>query len=261
MNIYIDGEEIEIEIQEEKNLHDLIASITAFLNNQKQLVTEIKVEGEPFSSEMESLPIDPSKKIEITTFLYLDFILFTVQKTLEALKTKKNEEVDSLLKDLTESPAMIELVKPHHQWKEADPSSNQLEEKALENNLLSILGDLENCFPKWEAMKNFMADFLTTKKESLAVMLQTGKAKIALAEIAQLAEYLTFLNRVTPLIVSLDDEVKIKEGVATIQPILAEMISSIEEDDKVLLGDLIEYELTPPLENFYKFLESISNKG
>lgn len=261
MNIYIDGEEIEIEIQNEKTLHDLIVSVTAFLNNQKQLVTEIKVEGEPFSSEMESLPIDSSKKIEITTFLYLEFILFTVQKTLEALKAKKKEEVDSLLKDLTESPAMIELVKPHLQWKEADPSSNQVEEKTLENNLLSILDDLENCFPKWEAMKDFMSDFLTAKKESLAVMLQTGKVKIALAEIAQLAEYLTFLNRVTPLIVSLDDEVKIKEGVATIQPILAEMITSIEEDDKVLLGDLIEYELTPPLENFYKFLESISNKG
>lgn len=91
------------------------------------------------------------------------------------------------------------------------------------------------------------------------VQLQTGKERAAMQTVISLTEFLSRLVRLVPLVEARVDDPPIdiagtRRFAEELVPHLAELREAFEIQDTVLLGDLLEYEIAPRLEELDRLL-------
>lgn len=110
---------------------------------------------------------------------------------------------------------------------------------------------------------------LVSEMEEVSVLLQTGKDKEAMDSIIRFTELSQKLLRIYPNLMhhGIIDVTKAKvmdkpfdEFYKEFNAILIELTDAFRANDSVLLGDLLEYEIAPRLEELTNFLDNIRDK-
>jgi len=101
----------------------------------------------------------------------------------------------------------------------------------------------------------------------VSVMLQTGRDQEAMAVIVRFVELSTKITRLYPILKqagSVDYNKVVVEGVsfpefyAEFNTILGELIDAFTAEDSVLIGDLLEYEISPRLEKLKNYIDLLT---
>lgn len=95
--------------------------------------------------------------------------------------------------------------------------------------------------------------------ESIVFNLQSGREDIALPNCTQLFEGINWLVECMDLTKPVQEKKNMIIDVSSINNINQEIIVALENNDYVLLGDLLEYELKPVLEQWKELMDSKLN--
>jgi len=110
---------------------------------------------------------------------------------------------------------------------------------------------------------------LTPEIQEISVMFQTGEDREAMQKITVFTEYLQKLIRTFPLLSQKElikesefviGDTGIEEFYTSMNSILVELVEAFQNDDFVLVGDLLEYEIAPKTESLITFLEKLEIK-
>lgn len=133
--------------------------------------------------------------------------------------------------------------------------------------LQNYLDELEQPIHQLEVTVK-MAEELIPKLEDASIMLQSGKDRelitVLLNTSAIIQKFLRLLSILKNDKLFSESDIKLEDEDfnsfhQSMNSILQELLSALEKKDTVLIGDLLEYEIVPRIENFSRILEQIKN--
>lgn len=321
MEIYINGENIPFELEDEKNAGDVVAGINEFASQStpQLFITSIYIDNKEFSyADDEGLKAIPIEKIGILevetadlkgiTLISIDQIekyLLFVEEVLDKSEwdsafAKVHQSID-WMKDGVEQIIGIYasqhdslgLMKTNFIVKYEDlyrffaeltensfPVNNENKElmKVVIGEIKSILKQLQRIvaqtyikpendviLPNIEEVSRGI-DEIIPSLSNIPVLFQTGEDQKAMEIIRALASIIEksiglFIVFKETLNLQLDNYVEEAESFEdffnTLTELLKELMSSIENSDTVMIGDLVEYEFVPNLEEIKRILEKV----
>ena len=282
MNIYINEKPIEYKLESEKHVSDIIESITKWLNTNGHILISTKLNNELLSEKDSTLSAQTEGKLSFNIAPYsvimgesLVGLLNNLTVIEKAIKTdskqffKKEFNLDTLFSDieLFLNPPELPILK-----KLFDESKSNSENKEVDLNLLNALkvfklltiertNEFNNPLDELGKVNIFLKS-LQNDFEEIAVNLQTQKSGEALQKITSFSEAMGKFNRLIPLIADEDSQTifigdqEIKVFLNEFNPILNELVDGFTGDDKILIGDLMEYEIAPRVKLICKFIDS-----
>ncbi len=295
MVILIDKEVIDFTIEAETTVGEVVDELKNFLSLHQRRVSGIFIDDAPTtptddswknkgldavasldirttqadagSSEKPSLPLQ-----HLSTIIeYLDLYLRAVE-----------QDEDAALRDLAGefqhvSPALPELVGvnlPLDDPSALDKMTEKLlatgepERSELKTHFTAFLKQLkllaesrlrEHEQPIEETVSSReLMRVLLPKLSDVSVLLQAGKDAEAMQHVAHFTELAAKLLRLIPRISNDIDTEGLHEFVVSYHAVLGELMKAFGSHDSVLIGDLLEYEITPYSEELIRRLDSLS---
>lgn len=288
MTILINNEKVDFSLENEKNLNDIVTGIEKWLNNEKFWLTAIFVDSKELyltdrnswkdikTTDFEELSLFAGDKEEMQ-FRDLQTINDYFSMMLEAVKSN-NKELLSELKveyDYIKQPlpnildidkTMIDeglytiienssLLKNEWDGKDKDKILD-----AISNILRIISGRIEE---KERPLETLIKTVNLLKKlepetAEVSVMLQTGKEQEAHRIVIRLMDLLSKMLRIIAYIESMNKEENLFMELAnSLREVLEELEESFKSNDTIEIGDLLEYEIPPILEEIPLLMEKI----
>lgn len=272
MTIYINDEQIDFTLEGGEKAWDIYESIRGFLSQSQMLVYSFLIDGKETDPEDKSwagLDTEKIKKIEVTALTEDEFRLtglLTVAEYINFLTRSvaegKLDEIGSVIDDY---PSIIRNISILVKGEQGQLLSDHLEAVMKRSGLLDgqfnesyksdFLKEVEGISeiinsasreisdPLSELDKSIKAlDLLKPKLADVSLLLQTGKDREAMNIIISLTEFLQKIIR----LLSLFDTDNI--DMERFNSVLSELVEAFDAGDSVLIGDLLEYEISPLLE-------------
>lgn len=289
MNITINDEKVDFTLAQERRALDIYAGIEKWLCDQQLFVSDLGINGEQiFLDEIKEWGQIPVEKIDSFDFIVLNrndlslkhynVVISFFSVFIDALKEGNSPVIVELLKELpavTENlPAIIGIETGRQMVsyivdaiKESGLPESMAPEKMKKliddfGSPVRILeGRVREIQQPEDELKNTgeILISLLLEMEELSVNLQTGKDAEAMNFIIRVVE---LLQKVIRLIFFIKTPDKKENGVLSgfaerITGILSQVEEAFISEDSVLIGDLMEYELKPVLEEFPQILSKI----
>jgi hypothetical protein len=276
VKITLDGQPLDFTLEGEQNLYQVLTSIAQWLSPQKAEITHLSLNGKPIKhwdrKTFEETPIGAIDQLDITTtteseqeFNELEILLqyfYLLEKALERRKT------DSLMEILREYPHVqptleqylrsVFLTEGSARFPIGGVPSNEEDWNQAEQFVGKIISLLEarvyELTHPYEACEALIPILDQTKQEieRTSVLLQTGRDREAIRNVLSfieiLAKALRILARLKP------SDLRVQEVHRTLSQPLKELNEAFSHRDSVLIGDLLEYEIAPRLEELRSLL-------
>ncbi|MBI9100188.1 MAG: hypothetical protein JEY91_17025 [Spirochaetaceae bacterium] len=293
MTILINDQKVDFTMENEKSAYDIYQSIHSFLKDTNHYIYSFTIDGNETDPEKKELwmdkPVGIIDKIEITALSEKEYLLtglLTVAEYINLLLRSVLEGSEETLSDLMhEYPSIINnlplLIKGNQGMLIRDymnkiiNNSGLLDETFNEDYrdvFVKEIGDIarlintaakeiENPQSELSASIEILGSLIPQINE-VSLLLQVGKDKEAMNLIIQLTE---LLQKITRLISFYNtDNIYINEKSYNVfstelNAILTELAGAFDVNDSVLIGDLLEYELTPKLDMLPEVIQSIIN--
>ncbi len=280
MKIFINGEEIEFEIENEKTAGDIIENILQFLESNKFIANQILLNDNQISynkkSEFDNIDIKNIESIKISAVSKDEYTLLEASKLLNdfrLLKKASESSSDYLIENFIENIEPIEnllyiIIKQHIGL--FDILKKLLSEKPYEYSAITTISEtiitvLKNLtediqFPD-NSSKNIIDTLSNLKNEieNISVLIQTNKEKEAYDIIIMFSDLSNrLLNNLSRLkergSISddflIDEETSLSKLINDFKSFLSEITDAMENSDTILTGDIFEYEIIPCIEKF-----------
>jgi len=281
VNISIDGNIIEYTLEKEKNSYDIIESISLWLKKNFIIIKSIKIDEKEYNYDdktlLSELNIDSINKIDIFTLTvreyrfnqllviqnYFENLLFSVNnnnkddvfkilKDYEKIKPDMEEVIDKIYK--SENQGFIETVASKKDLTESDYENL----KFFAENILFVIGERKreilNPETEIEKEKKYF-DTLVPEIEIISVLLQTGKESEALEKIIKFVDFSKKLSRLLSYYNMGLGKIE-SEEISKYNKLLNDLKDALGRGDSVLIGDILEYELSPAIEQFFNIMLS-----
>ncbi|GAB4375400.1 MAG: hypothetical protein Kow009_10730 [Spirochaetales bacterium] len=277
MKITLDGQMLNYTLEGEQNLYQILTSIAKWLSPQNAEITRLRLNGETIDQwnrrQLENIPIEEIQNLEITTMTereqeYSDLgTLFQYFQLLqEAIQGKQGEALMEILEEykyvqpslehylrsifLTDGSARFPLDRipsSESEWAEG--------EQYVQRVLAVLEARLQELIHPYESCKALIPILSNTKQEieQTSVLLQTGRDQEAIRNVLTFIEILSKALRLLSRLQPVDPQVQ--ELHRTLSPPLKELSDAFLHRDSVLIGDLLEYEIAPKLEELRILLE------
>jgi len=267
MTITVNGDSIDYTLENEKNAGDILKGLSSWLEESGMLIGSLEINKESRLLNDAEWKIFPIESIEYFSIEALSLRegrirqLETARDYFILLEDSIQSENEIALEELENGFIDLKQVLPHLLNEGPYPSVlPHLEDtfkkgfktpesmKAIEAAQMASL--LENrrkeaSSPETEAAS--AATALAEMAESLdevAVQLQTGQDKTAMATIIRLTEILQIFMRSLGW---MESNGSIEKIISDMNSILSELEEALKVGDTVLIGDLLEYEIKPRL--------------
>ena len=293
MNIYINGEKVDITLENEKTAGDVVKNIQAWLEENDYYISDIKLDGKQVyidDTDWKEKTVSSVGRVDIESLDSFEMRvrhLSTVRDYFLMFRAALERKEDSVVKDLlSEYPFIIKNLSSILDSSNRDLITVQVhslitgsgiltENELAEENRLLLISEWENMTrlldgrireienPVKESENTLSAiQTLLPRAEEVALMLQTGKDREAMHLIIQLVELLQKIIRII-FFLKRDDNIKeenlFSDFAGDLNTVLTELEDAFQNEDTVLIGDLIEYELVPRLKKAPKVLERLKN--
>lgn len=287
MEITVDGAAVDVQLEDEKRISDVVSAMTRWLNENGRIVTATRLDGvEPASRAQQESP-GPDHKLEFETVsveAVMEFNLSSIVEKLSLIEKalsagnlqliRSGLNLDEMISDIEaylaprELPVLQSLISRAlvQNEQEALPllaaSITALKLRAMER-ILEYRSPLQEMQKVGPVLKRLIEGI-----EEIPVNLQSGQALAALKEITLFAEAAGKFNRILPLLPLPDSDESPFEGwkigdeqaenfFRDLQPVLEELAGAFDQNDRILIGDLMEYEVAPRLELLSGFIDSL----
>ena len=281
MNISIDGNIIDYTLEKEKNSYDIIESISLWLKKNYIIIKSIKIDEKEYNYDdkilLSELSIDSINKIDIFTLTIREYKynqLLIIQKYFEdlisLLNSNNKDETLKFLKTYEKiKPDMEDVIDKIYKLEnqgfiETIASKKDLTESDHENlkffteNIFFVIGERKreiiNPETEIEKEKKYFDTFLP-EIEIISVLLQTGKQNEALEKIIKFVDFSKKLSRLLSYYNMGLGKIEAEE-ISKYNKLLHDLKDAIGRGDSVLIGDILEYELSPIIEQFFNIMLS-----
>jgi len=281
VNISIDGNIIDYTLEKEKNSYDIIESISLWLKKNYIIIKSIKIDEKEYNYDdkilLSELSIDSINKIDIFTLTIREYKynqLLIIQKYFEdlisLLNSNNKDETLKFLKTYEKiKPDMEDVIDKIYKLEnqgfiETIASKKDLTESDHENlkffteNIFFVIGERKreiiNPETEIEKEKIFFDAFLP-EIEIISVLLQTGKQSQALEKIIKFVDFVKKLSRLLSYYNMGLGKIE-PEEISKYNKLLNDLGEAIRRGDSVLIGDIMEYELSPIIEQFFNIMLS-----
>ena len=274
MQIFIDNDKLDFQLEKEKTLFDIIDAMRKWLSAENFIISELSVDNvqkdHSDTNLLKKQEIGTVSEINISTISLHELKLSQLNAIQEffilVLKNIESGNSESLIKLLDDYSSIKPFLKSNID--RVYESNNGFIENILENK--AEIGDhleelrifSENILIIAETRKN---EIITPEKEleqlknsfektaedagNVSILLQTGKDREAMETVIEFVEFLKKFSRILGILdIKKSIPVK-KEEISEFNSMLKELCSAIENSDSVLVGDLLEYEIIPVVEN------------
>ena len=281
MNITIDGNLIDYTLEKEKNGYDIIEAIGSWLGKSYIIIKSIKIDEKEYNYDdkvpLGGLSIDSIDKIDIFTLTLREYKynqLLGIQKYFENLislinSNNKEEIFNSLKKYEKIKPDMEEVLDKVYNsgnqgFIETVTSKKELTDidygtlKFFAENILFIIEERkrEIINPETEiAKEKKYFETLLPEIEIISVLLQTGKESEALEKIIKFVDFAKKLARLLSYYNMGLGKIELDE-ITKYNKLLNDLGDALARADSVLIGDILEYELSPVVEHFFNIMLS-----
>lgn len=281
MNISIDGNIIDYTLEKEKNSYDIIEAIGSWLGNSYIIIKSINIDGNQYNyddkTSLDKLNINSINKIDITTLTLREYKynqLLLIQNYFETLilliNEGKKEEIFELLKNYEKiKPDMEDAIDKIYNsgnqgFIETVTSKKNLTDSDYENlkffaeNIIFIIEERKREIVSPEAEiereKKYFEKILP-EIEIISVLLQTGKENEALEKIVRFVDFSKKLARLLSYYNMGLGKIELDE-ISKYNKLLNDLGDALSRADSVLIGDILEYELSPAIEQFFNIMLS-----
>lgn len=296
MVILIDKEVIDFTIEAETTVGEVVDELKQFLSQHELDVSEIFIDDSLTTTaddswkhksleavgalDIRTMPVEGASSNELS--LPIQHLL-TIIEYLDLYLQAVEQEEESALRDLANeyqhvSPAMPDLIGVNLPLD--DPSAlDKMTEKLLAAGgpertelkthfsaflkQLKLLADArlrEHQRPIEETVSSReLMRVLLPKLSDVSVLLQAGKDAEAMQHVAHFTELAAKLLRLIPRISADIDTEGLHEFVVSYHSVLGELMKAFGSRDSVLIGDLLEYEITPYSEELIRRLDSLDS--
>lgn len=286
MEIFIDGQPVGFNLENEKSLDDVLKAVSGWIGTQKSRIVAFSVNGEPAhpgtGGPRAAISVEDIKTLHINTradLLRTAEDLGIIVEYISLLESAvEKEDIPALRQILAEYPYIRGSIAYHAEdllhpvsgiairldtlagrilGLEQDssiPEKNSSLEY-LRNLKLLLSGRIQEARdPKKEAIA--VARLLSLARrgiENVSVLLQTGKDGEAMQNILSYTELV--LKAVRLISFTSSDAAEIEDFCRELNRLLEELAEAFSLKDSVLIGDLLEYELAPRTDKIIEFLE------
>jgi len=291
LTIFINEQEVNFTLESEEKAFDIYLAVKAFLKESNHLIYAFSIDGEETDPEGEkpwkSRNANDIKKIEITALTEKEYLLsglLTVAEYINLLLRSVSEDSKDIQRELIcEYPSIIRnipiLVKGNRGEIIRDGLNKIIENSGLLNNLfiedykekffheISKISELINSAareiedPRSELMASIdVLETLIPQLNDVSILLQTGKDQQAMGLIITLTELLQKILRLISIFNTdniIIDDYQYDIFSVQLNTVLNELAEAFDAKDSVLIGDLLEYEITPKLEKMSEVVKTI----
>ncbi len=295
MKIYINQDEIDFTLEQEKNLGDLCTSVEKWLVPRGFTVGAIVLDDQELSpdkrEEWKDRSLDNCEELRFTALTLMELkaqnlttLLHYCQMLQNSLKEGNIKLLEELLAEYRYIEDSYEVLLEDYSHTIRDHMANILKmngfipagerseemvrtvlesfimlETVIQGRLDEIADPVRAGSDCYDAIIAMMSDM-----EEVSVFLQTGKDKQAMDIIIRFTELFQKLLRIFTY---LPQEMKESHGedlkayISDMSGILKELTEAFSSEDTILMGDLMEYEILPRMKSFPRFFESIQSRG
>lgn len=284
MDIKINDQKIDFTLEGGETALDIYNNIRSFLQETQHLIysfsidnsetdpEEIEFWGRIPTSEINEIDIVAltEKEYRLTGLLtlaeYLNFLINNIQNNTHELLSGFIEDYNSILHNVSIfiSGEMGSLIK--NQLDKTIKKSGLLEGKFNESGrkefleeigaiseLINIAArEIEDPFKELESTFKTLK-LLNPRLSEVSVLLQTGKDREAMEIVINLTELMNKIFRLLAMVTT--DTIETEK----LNSVLSELAEAFQTGDSVLIGDLLEYEIIPLLEQLESTIEKISS--
>jgi len=281
VNISIDGNIIDYTLEKEENAYDIIEAISLWLKKSYIIIKSVIIDEKEYNYDdkilLSELSIDSINKIDIFTLTLREYKfrqLLILQeyfgKLTSLIDSNNKEEALKFLKAYDDiKPDMEEVIdkiyKPEHQgFIEAIGSKKELTDSDCANlkffieSILFVISERKreiiNPEIEIEKEKKFFDAFLP-EIEIISVLLQTGKESEAFEKIIKFVDFAKKLARLLSYYNMGLGKIE-PEEISKYNNLLGDFRDALGRGDSVLIGDILEYELSPVIEQFFNAMLS-----
>lgn len=280
MILTINDNKIDFTLENEKTLKDIVQGIDNWLKSSNMVIEKLYVNKEDFSHSNLDLPIDGINNIDIETVSISEIKTNNINVLLNFLTNFKNvylnwnkeestqisyeiKTVYSLISDILSPNNLIPDDIYANGLKEKLEKVDFFGEKLIEgyndvipyiDSLIILLSErLSEYTTPYEELKNALDSLekYNEQLEQVSIYLQTGKEVEAsgimtrFISIFQKVIRLLDINKTNDKIIK---KTELETFIKELNDILNELLEGYETQDIVLIGDILEYEITPKIE-------------
>jgi hypothetical protein len=260
MDIYIDGNALDVTLEAEQTVGDLFVSLEKWLSDTGFRFAAFALDGKNIhASDVEkafSTNLSEVSRIEVKTAsvteLYAETLLdaaFFLNKYSTA-ETQGKEKIATEWKTsggrsflLKDHPAFAKKIDDYFSLGTGD--GTKLDEEVLER-----LHEIANPEAALLSMKEDIYD-ITGRLEVLSLNMQMGKDREATETVYLFSEAAEKLFRIIPLMSAIANDAEYRSFFEEFTGVLKEFFVAFQAQDSVLAGDLAEYEVSPRLIELY----------
>lgn len=275
MEILINDVPISFELEHEQTAGDVLAGLTAWLSTSGHRIEEVRLNGSPVEANQpwEAESVDTVERLEIrATSIHQTAIdqLETIANYSDLLRRVategSDEQLDAVLEELPPVATALARLVPDLEGTLDEPADaaragteedrRRLAQRADEVSRLLQQRQREFLDPEHELRHTVSAlQTILPSFEEIPGQLQSGREREAMELVARFAELTGRLLRILPLATATRPAIRtIETDGGTIDEVLAhltglfrELEEAMQNQDLVLVGDVMEYELLPGL--------------
>ncbi len=276
MKIKLDGQPLSYTLEGEKNLYQILTSIAQWLSPQKAIITQLSLNGTPIDhwdrKKIENISLEEIDQLDITTTTESEQELNELEILLEyfhllkgALEKRQNNSLLEILKEYPHVQPTLEhylhnlfLAEGSARFPMDGASSSEEEWTKAEQFVQAVIPLLEarlsELLHPYEACEALIPILDQTKQEieHTSVLLQTGRDREAIRNVLAFIEIVSKALRILARLKPSDPQVQ--DVHRTFSEPLKELNDAFLHRDSVLIGDLLEYEIAPKVEDLRSLL-------
>jgi hypothetical protein len=291
LTILINEQEVNFTLESEEKALDIYGAVSSWLKENNHQIYSFRIDGVDTDPEKKELWKDKKSsditKIEITALTEKEYQLtglLTVAEYINLLLRAVSENSLVVLSDLMEEyPSIIKnipvLIRGNQGLLISEHMSKIMGESGLNEGVLkdsykniflievgkiselinSAAREIEDPISEMTATLDVILRIIPEINE-VSILLQTGKDKKAMGLIVSMTELLQKILRIISIYNT--DNINIDGGnfesfSSGLNLILNELAEAFDANDSVLIGDLLEYEISPKLEMLPELVNSI----
>lgn len=287
MKLVIDNTPIDFTLDNETNLKEVISSISKWLADSQLIIEKLQINSEDYSNKELNSDLENIKKIEIDTISYRDlninnisWIMYFFNNLSQAIEKWNVSALDLVEKEsstiLEHIPNLLSLdnskkdtiyaekiqtiLKNYNYFKCNESEVNKEEVLNFFNNITVLLKERLNEYqkPKEELKASILLlNSFREEIESISLLLQSGKEGDAASIMTKFTNVFQKLLRIITFNINnkeITGDNNIKEFTNELHGILEELLEGYESQDVVLIGDILEYELSPKIEELNRLI-------
>lgn len=281
MTLTIDKQKIDFTLEDEKNLKQVIQNINIWLNENQLIIEKLFINSEDFSLHDLDFDLSNVKSIDIETLSFtelninnLSWIKYFFERLIKALEEWNNTDLNTIKEEI---PFVIEnlpiilsldnktpeksyaynlkkIFDKYNYFQTNEENINKDEVISYFNIIVSQLTErLHEYINAKRELKSGINQLLELQKEldSVAVYLQTGKSDEAALIMKSFTDIFHKILRILKFNIKNTEFTNgkdIEDFTNGLDDILSELLEGFENQDTVLIGDILEYELSPKIE-------------